>query len=253
MRILVAAATVLAFAGCSGAFGPGMPILMYHSVGEGDDAYAVTETDFVAQLDWLKAAGYTTITLRQYLDSEDGKAKLPRQPIVVTFDDGYEDSYRRAMPLLRERGQVGTFFVVSDFIGADAAHRRVEGGRRFLIWPEVREMAAAGMEIGSHSLSHRRLPELPPEEIRRDVQRSRQEIEAGSGRKVDLFAYPYNSERKYVRRIVEEAGYRAAVSGSRSRGDRFELPRIGVHRGMTANDLRRRLDENWARSYTSRF
>lgn len=253
MKAAALIAAIVMAAGCRGAFSPGLPILMYHSIGGADGEYTVSERDFVEQLDWLKAAGYTTVTLKQVLDSDDGKGRLPKQPIAITFDDGYQDNYQRAFQLLRERGQVATFFLVSELVGSDAAHRHADGDLRYLVWSEVREMAAAGMEIGSHSLTHRRLPDLPAEEIRREARQSREELEAKLGTKVEVFAYPFNSERRYVRRIVEEAGYRAAVSGLRSRNDRFELPRIAVPRGMTADGLRRRLDESWATSYTSRF
>jgi peptidoglycan/xylan/chitin deacetylase (PgdA/CDA1 family) len=249
-------AVALPFLALGGGCSPDVPILMYHAIGDAHEAYTVSETDFVAHLDWLKSAGFNTVSLGQLVDSEEGKSKLPDHPVVLTFDDGFEDAYRVAFPRLRERGQVAAFFVVTRFTGTDESTRRVEGKgtpkeRRFLIWSEVREMAAEGMEIGSHSLWHRRLPDLAADQIRSDVQQSRQELEENLGRRVDFFAYPFNSERKQVRRIVEASGYRAAVSGARSTGDRFELPRIGVHRGMSVSDLRDRLEASWASSYTA--
>jgi len=253
---LAVAFILLSFASCAGACGPGVPILMYHSVSDFEDPYAVRETDFAGQLDYLKSAGFNTVTLHDVIEHEEHKAPLPAHPIVLTFDDGYQDNHDVAFKLLKDRGMRGTFFVVTRFMGEDEAHRHVQdrGGpreRRYLLWKEVREMAAAGMEIGSHSLFHKRLPDLTPEQIRDDVQRSREELAAKLGQPVEFFAYPFNSERRHVRQIVEEAGYRGAVAGARAIGDRFELTRLGVYRGMTGKDLRDRLAENWTESYVT--
>src|SRR5438105_2723069 len=164
------------------ACGPNVPILMYHSIGDAPDAYAVSEKDFTAHLDYLKSAGFDTISLNQLVEHQDHKAPLPEHPIVITFDDGFQDAYTRAFPLLQARGQKASFFVVTRFVADDEARRRVDAKgtpqqRAYLIWREVREMAAAGMEIGSHSLWHRRLPDMGVDQIRDDVQRSREEIE----------------------------------------------------------------------------
>ena len=250
------ACVALSLAACTNACGQPVPILMYHSVSDLNDAYAVAEKDFAAQLDYLKSAGFNTVTLHELVEHEDHKAKLAAHPIVLTFDDGYQDNYSRAFPLLKARGMRATFFVVTRFMGEDEAHRRVEdrGGpreRRYLLWSEVREMAAAGMEIGSHSLMHKRLPDLSPEQIKEDVEKSRQELSDKLSAPVEFFAYPFNSERRHIRKIVEAGGYRGAVAGARSVGDRFELARFGVYRGMTANDLRDKLEENWTQSYTT--
>ena len=239
---------------CGGACGPGVPILTYHSISDAPD-WAVPEAEFAEHLDWLKGAGFHTVTLREVLDREDRKIELPKNPIVLTFDDGIEDNYARAFPMLRERGMRGTFFVVTRFLAEAPEERRVDdpgdAGRekRYMLWSEVQRMAAAGMEIGSHSLLHRRLTTLALDDIREDVRRSREELEARLGAPVQFFAYPFNSERRYVRRIVEAAGYRGACTGMRGLGDRFELPRFSVYRGMKAKDLKERLAEGWASGF----
>jgi peptidoglycan/xylan/chitin deacetylase (PgdA/CDA1 family) len=233
------------------ACGPGVPILTYHSISHLEDPYALDEQDFAAQLDWLKSAGFHTVSLREVLDADRHRGSLPPNPIVLTFDDGYQDNYDKALPLLVARGQKATFFVVARFLGADEAHRHVEapgtsGERRFILLSEARQLAAAGMEIGSHSLLHRRLTTLPLDEVRKDVQASRDELSAALGQPVDFFAYPFNSERRQVRKLVEAAGYRAAVAGGHGMGDRFELPRVTVYRNMKPADLKQRLAEGWA-------
>ena len=242
---------------CSGACGPNVPILMYHSVTDHpSDKFTISEALFTEHLDYLKSSGFNTVTLHELLEHEEHKAPLPPNPIVLTFDDGFQDNYSRVLPLLKARGQKATFFIVTRFCAHEEAHRRVENPgtpheKRFMLWREVRAMQAAGMEIGSHSLFHKRMTTLSDAEIREDLRLSRAELEKELSTPIEFFAYPFNSERRDVRRLVEHAGYRAAVSGAHSLGDKYELARIGIYRGMTAAVLRSQLEEGWASSYTS--
>jgi peptidoglycan/xylan/chitin deacetylase (PgdA/CDA1 family) len=249
-RRALATLALLSLAACGHACGPGVPIVMYHTVSDLPEGFALAENDFVGHLDYLKAAGFNTVTLHEVFEHEDRGAPLPAKPVVLTFDDGYADNYSRVLPLLQSRGMKATFFVVSRFLAEDEEHRRVEEKgtpqeKRFLLWSEVRALAAAGMEIGSHSLFHRRLTTLSLEEARADVRSSREELEAGLGRPVEFLAYPYNSARRPLRQAVASVGYRGAVSGHHPLGDRYEMNRISVFRGMPAAELRDKLDTSW--------
>lgn len=106
-------------------------------------------------------------------------------------------------------------------------------GRMMLSWEEVRLMAEDPLiEFGSHTLSHRMLSQLPPEEVRFELEESKRKIEEGLGRKIFFLSYPGNSHNSQVRDAAATAGYRAAFSVDRSltgRGtDRFRLRRIHV-------------------------
>lgn len=223
---------------------------MYHSVGDGGDRLSVTPAELEAHLDYLRSAGFETITLRDVLDDQGGHGHLPRHPVVLTFDDGYEDAFTAALPRLVARGQRATFFIVSGFCGADAASRVVQGSRRYVTWPEVKALKNAGMEIGSHSVSHRKLVDLHDADLWTEVRHSRDALEGHLGERVELFAYPYNDEMQRVRRAVEKAGYRGAVVGAHGNTDRFTMQRLTMHRGISAADLRSMLSETWETSYT---
>ena len=99
-----------------------------------------------AHLDRLQAEGYTTISLYQLLAHLTQGVPLPEKPVVITFDDGYRDTYENAFPLLRAHGMTATFFVITDFID--------EQRPLYLSWDMAREMLAAGMSIESHSRNH---------------------------------------------------------------------------------------------------
>ena len=235
----VAFAFVLA-AACSRR--PDIPILTYHSISDATDAFTIAEPAFASALDALRSHGFQTVTFHEWLAHADQAAALPAHPLILTFDDGYQDAYTAALPALRARDMRAAFFLVTSLIGADEAHRvvRDEAGirRRYLIWPEVRALAAAGMEIGSHGASHRRLADLTKEEARDEMVRSKEQLESALGRPVEIFAYPYNSVRRWMEPLARDAGYRAAAAGTEhGSADRFALRRIGVYRGTTTEGL----------------
>ena len=238
-RPLIAAALLLSTA-CSRR--PDVPILAYHSVSDAPDGFTVGEPDFTSHLDALRRGGFETITFHQWLAHEERGTPLPAKAIVLTFDDGFEDAYTTVLPALRARGMRGTFFVVTSLLGADASQRvvREEPGRRlrYLVWPEVRALAAAGMEIGSHGDRHMRLADLDRAQVLGELTRSNQALDGALQSPVEILAYPYNSVRRWIVPLVRESGYRAAVAGmAHGNGDRFTLYRIGVYRGTTADQV----------------
>ena len=242
-RRLCAALLLALLPACSGCR-PEVPIATWHSIWAAGDEFTVSEASFAAQLESLQRAGFHTVTFHEWLASQESGAPLPERPILLTFDDGYQDAFTAALPALRARGMRATFFLVSGWIGADEAQRvsQLQDGarRRYLVWPEVRALREAGMEIGSHGATHRRLPELSEAEAREELAGSKRALEAGLGAPVEVFAYPYNASRRSLRALVREAGYLAAVSGSVHGGkDRFELNRTGVIRGTTPEQLLR--------------
>jgi peptidoglycan/xylan/chitin deacetylase (PgdA/CDA1 family) len=241
---------LLLCAALSAACGQGVPILMYHSVGDGGDPLTVAPPELDEQLDFLQAAGFETITLRQLLDAEENGAKLPRHPVVLTFDDGYLDAATNVLPRLEARGQKATFFIVSGFCGKDESTRVVQGHRQYLVWPEVRALDTAGMEIGSHSITHRKLTGLQRAELHAEVEQSRSTLRLYVTQPIEFFAYPFNEQARWVRRAVEKAGYRGAVVGAHGNSDPFTLQRLTMHRGITAQDLRSMLAQDWATTFT---
>jgi len=229
---------ILAALLCACSTRPQVPILTHHSVSRGGDEFAVAPEKFEAELDALSRAGVRTVSFHDWLDGKP----LPPHPVILTFDDGYEDAYTTVLPALRARGMTATFFVVPAWIGPDAAHRVVhqDDGRtsRYLVWPEVSALSAAGMEIGSHGERHLRLSTLPIEQVREEVVESRTEIEAHLHRPVEVFAYPFSASRRRLRSALREAGYRAAVSGQAHGGsNRFELFRSGVYAGTAVEEV----------------
>jgi peptidoglycan/xylan/chitin deacetylase (PgdA/CDA1 family) len=248
LSALAAALLLAALPGCKGRR-PAAPILTWHEIGPdgasqaGDpDGWRVPQSLFLAQLDALGGAGFATIPLALLVDHQASGAALPPKPLVLTFDDGTEDHFLRVLPALRAHRMTATFFLVAGRIGADEAHRFVEhtpaGDKRWLIWPEVRALREAGMELGAHGLTHARLTELTDEAALDELVQSRRLIGAALGAPPDLLAWPYNALRSRHLALAKQAGYRAAVAGVAHGNDGlFSLYRTPITAGTTPGDL----------------
>jgi peptidoglycan/xylan/chitin deacetylase (PgdA/CDA1 family) len=216
-----------------------VPILMYHVIGDTPadarlPALFVSPDDFAAQIEGLARAGYHGVTMQQVHNAWRSRGKLPRRPVVLSFDDGSEGQVHRALPLLRERGWPGVLNLTWRFlpdIGGTSA---------------VRELVRAGWEIDSHSLNHPDLTRLSARELRRELRESRRRIKRAFGaRAANFFAYPSGRYDGRVKRAVRAAGYLAATNVkagfAKPTADPFALGRIQVSGGTTATQLLRRL------------
>ena len=187
-------------------------ILMYHSVAE-TPAYlhSVSPAAFEAQMRFL-AARYHVISLEQMVAAFTGVGGLPERSVVITFDDGWRDTYTTAYPIMRAYNLPATLFLVPDWI---EGRGNPPPGREYVTWEQVREMSRNGISIGAHTLSHRSLKRLPLEEARREVAASKARLEEELGRAVTSFAYPYGAFRDFdagIARLVAESGYACAVT-----------------------------------------
>lgn len=129
----------------------GVPVLMYHHVGELPESpdsvrksLTVSVTDFESQVKWLREQGYNTVTLEQLYLYTQKQFVLPSKPIVFSFDDGYEDVFVNAVPVLTSHGFVGSFAIISDFAGKEG----------YASWQQITDAQNLGMEIVSHTSDH---------------------------------------------------------------------------------------------------
>ncbi len=228
-----------------------VPILMYHYISTpppGADIYrqdlSLAPEAFTAQLDYLAAQGYTTIPLKDLLSYlATGRPELPAKPIILTFDDGYEDNYLNAFPALKARGMTGTFFIITDF-----ATQKREG---YATWDQLDEMVASGMEIGSHSRDHPNLAGKDVDYLVWQALGSKETIEANTGSHPHILAYPGGTYDKLTIDVFRSAHYWGAVTtqqGDLQRSDRlFELKRIRIRNTTDVPKLKALLAYQWAK------
>lgn len=231
-------------------------VLMYHSIGASATRkfrrFAVHPGEFAAQMEYLAAAGYQSVTAAELAASWSGRP-LPAHPLVLTFDDAYADFYSAALPVLRAHGFRATLYVPTAYVGATTRFNLSMGeqNRAVLSWRALVDIAAEGMEVASHSHTHPQLDRVPATILRHEVQRSRDLLEDKLGLAVDGFAYPFGYWTRAARAAVGAAGYRYACGVddlTAVRGDDLlTLPRLTVNAGTGVAGLARLLHDRPSR------
>ncbi len=194
---------------------PSVQILMYHQVSPQPPPnfrkYTLTPVQFGRQMAWLAARGYRTITFDELLGDA---MTLPAKPVLITFDDGYEEAIRWALPVLQQHGFGATFYIIAALAGGTSSWLVPLRGLELPLasWARLREVAAAGFAIGSHSLTHPHLTALSTSDCRNELQESRRIIEDRIGLAVTDLAYPFGSHDERVRSVSGEVGYRSACT-----------------------------------------
>ncbi|HEY7013086.1 MAG TPA: polysaccharide deacetylase family protein [Streptosporangiaceae bacterium] len=208
-------------------------VLMYHSVTHyASDPYLVTVSPerFERQLRWLRRRGLRGVSVVELLAA---RGRGSGQDLVgLTFDDGYADFAEHVMPALARHGFTATVFVIAGRLGGDNAWD-AEGPRKPLMTArQVRQVADAGIEIGSHGLRHISLPGVPGPSLTAEVENSRVVLQGVSGQPVIGFCYPYGHVDEQVVHGVRAAGYEYGCAIWRSaHTSRHALPRtyVGDH------------------------
>ena len=220
-----------------------VPILLYHRVvpilpAADPFGNCVSTHVFESQLRWLSTHGYRSVplsTIRAAL--KDGDPFPKGRTVVITFDDGYQDNYDFAWPLLQRYGFTATIFLVSDAVDGDNSFDQASGAVRapMLSMPQIREMAQAGIGFGSHSCSHpATLTALSDADLRHELVHSRAVLEGLLDAPVSHFAYPHSQLDARVEATVTEAGYELACAGVGTRFAPTCLHRVepGKRRGL---------------------
>ena len=205
-------------------FGYQLPILGYHRVGpfRSDHVPTVSAESFERQLAFLSRRRYQVLSLEEVADQLDRGQRLPRRSVVITFDDGYEETHTVAWPLLKRFGFPAAVFLATAEVGL----------KGFASWPQIAEMARDGMTIGSHTTHHSYLPVVPRDRLQLELVESKRVIEERIGCPIHFLSYPVGGFTAEVQHIARQAGYRAACTTNRlssaGASDRFALRRIKV-------------------------
>lgn len=213
-----------------------VPILYYHSVMlEVGNEVRMPPDQFEAQMAYLKDQGYQSVSLYQLYQAFYKGGSLPPKPFVITFDDGYVDNHTNAFPILEEYGYTATVFMVTSYID----------GSDFLSWSQLKELAASGWEIESHTTTHPYLSKVDEATLWHELKSSKELLEEGLGQSVNFFAYPYGDYNSGVAQTVQDTGYLMAITTQRGwanhEDDAFLVKRVYCYADMGQNEFIRRI------------
>jgi peptidoglycan/xylan/chitin deacetylase (PgdA/CDA1 family) len=236
---------------------------MYHHVTPAPGLVTVSPETFAGQMQYLRAAGYSTLNAGQFLAFLQGRERLPRKSVLLTFDDGYLDNYVHAFPVLQQFGLRAVIFAVTGWLGDGPArvcahepggpkppptpdHRTclaaVRGGRAdevMLQWSEVRLMEASGLvEVHSHTHSHIRWDEKyanPAERLealRHDLAKSRAQLRECLGKDSQHLCWPQGYFTLQYQQVARATGFKAlytTAKGANAAGsDPLRIARVVV-------------------------
>jgi len=215
-------------------------VLMYHHIGalpsNADSirqGLTVSSEEFDAQLKYLSQNGFTFLTLEQ-LNKDITAKKIPDKVVVMTFDDGYDNNFKDAWPLMKKYNAKGTFFIITSKIGKD----------EYMTKEQIKELSDAGNEIGSHSVTHPNLATTKGKTLENEIVQSRADLEGIISRPVVSFCYPAGKYNDDTINAIKSAGYKMAVTTRSSTGivqldSLFTISRHRISQSMNLEALLR--------------
>lgn len=202
-----------------------IPILMYHSICNDDpnNSLMIPTEMFAEQMEWLRENDFTAMSMDEVIEAMN-TGKVPKRPVLITFDDGYADNYINAFSELKNNNLKGTFFIISDTI--------TEEGGYYMSTSMLKEMKEAGMEIENHTANHLELNNLSREDAIDSIKRGQEFLRSVIGSNGNYLCYPVGRYSDETIEIQKELGIKAALTtqgGISSIADgKYELKRIRI-------------------------
>jgi peptidoglycan/xylan/chitin deacetylase (PgdA/CDA1 family) len=222
------------------------PVLTYHKVERRPELGItwVSPERFERHIRFLQEVGYATIHLHEAAARLRNSISLPPSTIAITFDDGYQGILDHALPVLQRYSFTATVFVVTGYVGRANTWDVNPGWRTFphLSWEGLSHLRDAGVEVGSHTVSHRDLTTLSCDQAAEEIESSREELHRQLGVEADVLSYPFGRYNDAIIATTRRAGYVAACSSRPSRrDDLLFLRQRGVYAIDTLLDLKWKL------------
>ncbi|WP_040593138.1 trifunctional glycosyltransferase/class I SAM-dependent methyltransferase/polysaccharide deacetylase [Mesorhizobium metallidurans] len=223
-----------------------IPVLMYHSVADEGPAaltrFRLTPAAFASQMAWLRANGFHAVRSEQLEGSIANRHPFVGRPVLITFDDGFQDFADHAWPTLRANDLTAEVFLVTDLVGESALWDADSGPPTQLMdAATVRRLAAEGAFFGSHLATHRAIDGLSSSDLAAELLRSRMFIERWTGRPTTAFAAPFSVTDRRLGRLARECGYRIGFGGRHGPADLdcdpIDLPRIEIRGDRSLDDF----------------
>ncbi|WP_246691943.1 MULTISPECIES: SAM-dependent methyltransferase [unclassified Mesorhizobium] len=223
-----------------------IPVLMYHSVSDDGPAalarFRLTPAAFASQMAWLRANGFHAISSDQLEVCIAKRQPFVGRPVLITFDDGFQNFADHAWPTLRANDLTAEVFLVTDLVGESAQWDAHNGPPTQLMGAgTVRRLAAEGAFFGSHMATHRAIDGLSSSDLAAELLRSRMFIERWTGRPTTAFTAPFSVTDGRLGRLARECGYRIGFGARHGPADLdcdpIDLPRIEIRGDRSLDDF----------------
>ena len=222
-----------------------VPVLTYHKFSRNNtDNMTVSERSFEEQMRFLKKNGYHVVSLDEFFDFRDFRAQLPKKSVVITIDDGWRSTYDIAFPILKKYGYPATLFIYTDFILKS---------KNTLDWALLAELSSNGIDIQSHTKSHRNLNRRDEQEsfreyfdsVRKELTESAEIIKKRLNKDVTYLAYPYGDTNPLIIALLVKLGYKGALTVNRGSNpfftDNYRINRSMIYGNFDIKEFERNL------------
>lgn len=209
-------------------------VLMYHSISEHiknekHNKWRVRPQDFEKQMNWFYKNNWKSFTISELSNLD----KIPEKSFVITFDDGFEDNFTNAFPILKKYNFKATIYLVPNQKTNHWEEKNTSVLSNLLNEKQILEMQNSGLiEFGSHTLSHVNLSKIDDFQLEKELVESKKEIEKITKKKCEAFAYPYGKFDDKIVQAVKDAGYKNATVVKRGlfeqNDDVFTIKRVGI-------------------------
>jgi len=226
-------------------------ILMYHMVSEpkttAEVKYACPPSQFEKHIQMLLSEGFKPISIEAVDSYYSQNSPIPDKAFLITLDDGFEDNYTNAFPILQRYNIPALIYLVTGLLGKTNqwVSAPTFSERKMLSWWQILEMANHGIRFGSHTVSHPKLTELDDGSVNEELIQSKQIIEDQLGLECRHFAYPYGLLTEKTRELVQKAGFKTACSTrsgfNNASRDALMLHRIEVYGNDSAWKLKQKI------------
>jgi len=202
-----------------------VPVLMYHRINEGAESsrLIVSPESFHRQMQFLNDSNYQVLSLDEYVSLLRSGEKPRKKSVVITFDDGYEDNYTNAYPVLKKFQIPATIFVVVGWVGK----------KDMMNWQQVEELQRSGLiAIESHGMTHCELIQVGKLKAKEEIETSKKILESRLNTEIKYFCYPCGFFTPFIKELTRLSGYRGACAthpGKEIRlNDEFAIRRIRI-------------------------
>ncbi len=242
-----------------------VPVLMYHSVGDGDEIVIISPENFRSHLEAIKQNGFTPISLDELIKFVDYGFPLPEKPVCITFDDGYLDNFTVAFPMLKEYGFKATIFAIVSSVGKETYKNTSYGITPHFSYDQAREMVDSGLiSVQSHTYDMHQSKKFESGEARETVLRFENEslmdyisrfqsdfmtsktiLETELKKPLVGFAYPLGKYNAVTDYILKSNGVRVTMATSTGmnyikaydKNSLYNLNRYNIYNGISSQQL----------------